>query len=89
MEKIFEFLANIPIDKLLHFAVGSLIACVAILLQLPVFIAFVCVVVISLLKEIYDNVHKDKHEASSIDSIATILGGCVVLLPVAITQLFN
>lgn len=80
MEKIY---------KLLHFAAGSLIACVAILLQLHVFIAFVCVVVIYFLKGIYDNMHKDKHEASSMDSVVTILGGCIVLLPVAVTQIFN
>jgi hypothetical protein len=86
--KVNAFLAKlyipckVPADKQAHFLCGLVIA----VLLTPFIGAYsiVVVAVIALLKEIYDYLHKDIHTPDFWDWVATVLGGLVGFVIVAL-----
>ena len=73
---------KVPADKQMHFICGLVIA----VLLTPFIGAYsiVVVAIIALLKEIYDYLHKDIHTPDFWDWVATVLGGLVGFVIVAL-----
>ena len=86
--KINAFLAKlyipckVPADKQMHFLCGLVIA--ALLTPFIGAYSIVVVAIIALLKEIYDYLHKDIHTPDFWDWVATVLGGLVGFVIVAL-----
>ena len=70
MEKIFNKLANIPHDKLLHFFYGTLIAAPLVMFT-STLISFVAIVAIAFGKEVYDSI-SNKGQLELLDALYTI-----------------
>jgi hypothetical protein len=73
---------KVPADKQMHFICGLVIA--ALLTPFIGAYSIVVVAVIALLKEIYDYLHKDIHTPDFWDWVATVLGGLVGFVIVAL-----
>ena len=86
--KVNAFLAKlyipckVPADKQMHFICGLVIA--ALLTPFIGAYSIVVVAIIALLKEIYDYLHKDIHTPDLWDWVATVLGGLVGFVIVAL-----
>lgn len=86
--KVNAFLAKlyipckVPADKQMHFLCGLVIA--ALLTPFIGAYSIVVVAIIALLKEIYDYLHKDIHTPDFWDWVATVLGGLVGFVIVAL-----
>jgi hypothetical protein len=86
--KVNAFLAKlyipckVPADKQMHFICGLVIA--ALLTPFIGAYSIVVVAIIALLKEIYDYLHKDIHTPDFWDWVATVLGGLVGFVIVAL-----
>ncbi len=86
--KVNAFLAKlyipckVPADKQMHFIGGLVIA--ALLTPFIGAYSIVVVAVIALLKEIYDYLHKEIHTPDFWDWVATVLGGLVGFVVVAL-----
>jgi hypothetical protein len=86
--KVNAFLAKlyvpckVPADKQMHFLCGLVIA--ALLTPFIGAYSILVVAVIAALKEIYDARHPDKHTADMLDWVATVLGGLVGFVIVAL-----
>jgi hypothetical protein len=86
--KVNAFLAKlyipckVPADKQMHFIGGLVIA--ALLTPFIGAYSIVVVAIIALLKEIYDYLHKDIHTPDFWDWVATVLGGLVGFVVVAL-----
>ena len=78
------FFKLVPLDKLLHFLVGGVIAGVIYALFLNHWLALLATVVAGLAKEIYDYFHPDQHTVELLDVVATVVGAVPVLLAVGI-----
>lgn len=77
MEKIFNWLGNIPVDKALHYIAGMLIvAVVTALFPVAADYTFLAAVVVGFFKEIYD-LFTDGH-FDFVDFGATVLGGLTI-----------
>lgn len=73
---------KVPCDKQMHFLSGFIIA--AVLTPFIGAYSILVVAVIAALKEIYDARHPDKHTADFWDWVATVLGGVVGFVVVAL-----
>ena len=73
---------KVPADKQMHFICGLVIA--ALLTPLIGAYSIVVVAIIALLKEIYDYLHKEIHTPDFWDWVATVLGGLVGFVIVAL-----
>ena len=73
---------KVPCDKQMHFACGLVIA--ALLTPFIGAYSIVVVAIVALLKEIYDYLHKDIHTPDFWDWVATVLGGLVGFVVVAL-----
>ena len=73
---------KVPADKQMHFICGLVIA--ALLTPFIGAYSIVVVAIIALLKEIYDYLHKDIHTPDFWDWVATVLGGLVGFVIVAL-----
>jgi hypothetical protein len=73
---------KVPADKQMHFICGLVIA--ALLTPFIGAYSIVVVAVIALLKEIYDYLHKEIHTPDFWDWVATVLGGLVGFVIVAL-----
>jgi hypothetical protein len=73
---------RVPADKQAHFLSGFIIA--AVLTPFIGAYSILVVAVIAALKEIYDARHPDKHTADFMDWVATVLGGVVGFVVVAL-----
>jgi hypothetical protein len=73
---------KVPVDKFMHFICGLVIA--ALLTPFIGAYSIVVVAIIALLKEIYDYLHKDIHTPDFWDWVATVLGGLVGFVIVAL-----
>jgi hypothetical protein len=73
---------KVPVDKFMHFIGGLVIA--ALLTPFIGAYSIVVVAIIALLKEIYDYLHKDIHTPDFWDWVATVLGGLVGFVIVAL-----
>lgn len=86
--KVNAFLAKlyipckVPADKQMHFLCGLVIA--ALLTPFIGAYSIVVVAIIALLKEIYDYLHPESHTADFWDWVATVLGGLVGFVVVAL-----
>jgi hypothetical protein len=86
--KVNAFLAKlyipckVPADKQMHFICGLVIA--ALLTPFIGAYSIVVVAIVALLKEIYDYLHKDIHTPDFWDWVATVLGGLVGFVVVAL-----
>jgi hypothetical protein len=86
--KVNAFLAKlyipckVPADKQAHFICGLVIA--ALLTPFIGAYSIVVVAIIALAKEIYDYLHKDIHTPDFWDWVATVLGGLVGFVIVAL-----
>jgi hypothetical protein len=86
--KVNAFLAKlyvpckVPADKQMHFICGLVIA--ALLTPFIGAYSIVVVAIVALLKEIYDYLHKDIHTPDFWDWVATVLGGLVGFVIVAL-----
>lgn len=86
--KVNAFLAKlyipckVPADKQAHFLCGLVIA--ALLTPFIGAYSILVVAIIALLKEIYDYLHKDIHTADFWDWVATVLGGLVGFVVIAL-----
>lgn len=86
--KVNAFLAKlyipckVPADKQMHFLCGLVIA--ALLTPFIGAYSIVVVAIIALLKEIYDYLHKDIHTPDFWDWVATVLGGLVGFVVIAL-----
>lgn len=79
MEKIFNWLGNIPADKALHYIAGMLIvAVVTALFPVAADYTFLAAVVVGFIKEVYD-LFTDG-EFSFADFYTTVLGGLTLQL---------
>jgi hypothetical protein len=78
----FCIVCKVPCDKQMHFICGFIIA--ALLTPFINFYAVVVVAIVALLKEIYDYIHKDIHTPDFWDWIATVLGGLMGFVIVAL-----
>ena len=78
----FCIVCKVPCDKQMHFICGLVIA--ALLTPFIGAYSIVVVAVIALLKEIYDYLHKDIHTPDFWDWVATVLGGLVGFVIVAL-----
>jgi hypothetical protein len=78
----FCIVCKVPCDKQMHFLSGFIIA--AVLTPFIGAYSIVVVAVIAALKEIYDARHPDKHTADFWDWVATVLGGIVGFVVVAL-----
>lgn len=70
--------AVIPVDKILHFAVGLLLAILAAAISPSIWFALLLVLALAVAKEYYD-LHQGR-EFSLADCLATVAGGVVVCL---------
>lgn len=73
---------KVPADKQMHFIGGLVIA--ALLTPFIGAYSIVVVAIIALLKEVYDYLHKDIHTPDFWDWVATVLGGLVGFVVVAL-----
>ena len=73
---------KVPADKQMHFICGLVIA--ALLTPFIGAYSIVVVAIIALLKEIYDYLHKEIHTPDFWDWVATVLGGLVGFVIVAL-----
>jgi hypothetical protein len=73
---------KVPADKQMHFICGLVIA--ALLTPFIGAYSIVVVAIVALLKEIYDYLHKDIHTPDFWDWVATVLGGLVGFVIVAL-----
>jgi hypothetical protein len=73
---------KVPVDKFMHFVCGLVIA--ALLTPFIGAYSIVVVAIVALLKEIYDYLHKDIHTPDFWDWVATVLGGLVGFVIVAL-----
>lgn len=86
--KVNAFLAKlyvpckVPADKQMHFIGGLVIA--ALLTPFIGAYSIVVVAIVALLKEIYDYLHKDIHTPDFWDWVATVIGGLVGFVVVAL-----
>lgn len=86
--KVNAFLAKlyipckVPADKQAHFLCGLVIA--ALLTPFIGAYSILVVAIIALLKEIYDYLHKDIHTPDFWDWVATVLGGLVGFVVIAL-----
>lgn len=86
--KVNAFLAKlyipckVPADKQAHFLCGLVIA--ALLTPFIGAYSILVVAIIALLKEVYDYLHKDIHTPDFWDWVATVLGGLVGFVIVAL-----
>jgi hypothetical protein len=78
----FCIVCKVPCDKQMHFLSGFIIA--AVLTPLIGAYSIVVVAIVALLKEIYDYLHKDIHTPDFLDWVATVLGGLVGFVVVAL-----
>ena len=78
----FCIVCKVPCDKQMHFICGLVIA--ALLTPFIGAYSILVVAVIAALKEIYDARHPDKHTADIWDWVATVLGGLVGFVIVAL-----
>jgi hypothetical protein len=78
----FCIVCKVPCDKQMHFLSGFIIA--AVLTPFIGAYSILVVAVIAALKEIYDARHPDKHTADFMDWVATVLGGVVGFVVVAL-----
>jgi uncharacterized membrane protein YdcZ (DUF606 family) len=78
----FCIVCKVPCDKQMHMLSGFIIA--AVLTPFIGAYSILVVAVIALLKEIYDALHPDKHTADFWDWVATVLGGVVGFVVVAL-----
>ena len=78
----FCIVCKVPCDKQMHFLSGFIIA--AVLTPFIGAYSILVVAVIAALKEIYDARHPDKHTADFWDWVATVLGGVVGFVVVAL-----
>ena len=78
----FCIVCKVPCDKQMHMLSGFIIA--ALLTPFIGVYSIVVVAVIAALKEIYDARHPDKHTADFMDWVATVLGGAVGFVVVAL-----
>jgi hypothetical protein len=62
------------IDKILHFLVGFIVFMVVNSLCHNNKITFLCVIVLALLKEVYDMYHRNNHTLDGMDVLCTIFG---------------
>lgn len=77
MEKIFNWLGNIPADKALHFIAGMIIvAVVTTLFPASADYTFLAAVILGFGKEIYDLLTDGKFDFG--DFYATVLGGLLI-----------
>lgn len=74
-----QWLNEVPRDKLMHYAVGTILYCVGYLVVWQWAIAGVIVAAVG--KEVYDREHKNKHVADVWDAVATVIGGLICMLP--------
>ena len=73
---------KVPVDKFMHFVCGLVIA--ALFTPFIGAYSIVVVAIVALLKEIYDYLHKDIHTPDFMDWVATVLGGLVGFVIVAL-----
>ena len=73
---------KVPCDKQMHFIGGLVIA--AILTPFIGAYSVLVVAIIALLKEIYDYLHKDIHTPDFWDWVATVLGGILGFVVLAL-----
>ena len=73
---------KVPADKQMHFIGGLVIA--ALLTPFIGAYSIVVVAIVALLKEIYDYLHKDIHTPDFWDWVATVLGGLVGFVVIAL-----
>jgi hypothetical protein len=78
----FCIVCKVPCDKQMHMLSGFIIA--AVLTPFIGAYSILVVAVIAALKEIYDARHPDKHTADFMDWVATVLGGVVGFVVVAL-----
>ena len=78
----FCIVCKVPCDKQMHFVCGFIIA--AVLTPFIGAYSILVVAIIAALKEIYDARHPDKHTADFMDWVATVLGGIVGFVVVAL-----
>lgn len=78
----FCIVCKVPCDKQMHFACGFIIA--ALLTPFIGAYSIVVVAIIALLKEVYDFLHPESHTADFWDWVATVLGGLVGFVVVAL-----
>ena len=85
IKKIWDYICNIPSDKLLHLCAGALIdfyATVILYRFAPLSLAFLignAIAVVSLaLKEYYDSKHKDKHSVEMQDFTFGLVGVLII-----------
>jgi uncharacterized membrane protein YdcZ (DUF606 family) len=78
----FCIVCKVPCDKQMHMLSGFIIA--AVLTPFIGAYSIVVVAIIAALKEIYDARHPDKHTADFWDWVATVLGGVVGFVVVAL-----
>lgn len=79
--KLFNFLSEIPKDKLLHFFYGSLVAFV-VAMFFGAWWAMLSALVVGVFKEVVD--YFDHGDVESRDLLFTVLGGAVVCLPLVL-----
>lgn len=87
MEKLFSLFNKIPHDKALHALSGAFVfallqASLRVFLPLRVsaLFAIACVLVVAVVKELYDGRHPDTHTKDWYDALATIGGGMLGVL---------
>ena len=73
---------KVPADKQMHFIGGLVIA--ALLTPFIGAYSIVVVAIVALLKEVYDYCNADKHTADLWDWVATVLGGLVGFVIIAL-----
>lgn len=85
MKRLFNFLNNLKVDKLLHFIVGVILGLIMMWIGkffLPLLsngvLALSIVFLVSLAKEYYDKTHKGVVDI--LDIVATFIGGVVGIL---------
>ncbi len=78
----FCIVCKVPCDKQMHFICGLVIA--ALLTPFIGAYSIVVVAIIALLKEIYDYLHKDIHTPDFWDWVATVIGGVVGFVVLAL-----
>ena len=78
----FCIVCKVPCDKQMHMLSGFIIA--AVLTPFIGAYSIVVVAIIALLKEVYDFLHPESHTADFWDWVATVLGGVVGFVVVAL-----
>jgi hypothetical protein len=73
---------KVPADKQMHFIGGLVIA--ALITPFIGVHSILVVAVVALLKEIYDHLHKDIHTPDFWDWVATVIGGVVGFVVLAL-----